>query len=198
MFIVGGFSRCHKRGGWRQINDVVEVYAHCFRCRQQVQLYRKEAIISLLQYHYFFSPRKAEQLVYGRFINAHGRIGCNISSDLHLEHLNRRLKRVLRNLQSNIQTTTITRAANSIGIVQEICDQFDKETSNKKGSGKHTVPSSQKDISLIVESLEEKPAVLTKKTNRSHSSFKLTKSILEDYDKESLTDKIVDFAGIFL
>ena len=160
--------------------------------------YRKEAIILLLQYHYFFSPRKAEQLVYGRFINAHGRIGCNISSDLHLEHLNRRLKRVLRNLQSNIQTTTITRAANSIGIVQEICDQFDKEASNKKGSGKHTVPSSQKDISLIVESLEEEPAVLMKKTNRSHSSFKLTKSILEDYDKESLTDKIVDFAGIFL
>ena len=77
--------------------------------------YRKEAIILLLQYHYFFSPRKAEQLVYGRFINTHGRI-----------------------------------------------------------------------------------AVLTKKTNRSHSSFKLTKSILEDYNKKSLTDKIIDFAGIFL
>ena len=136
--------------------------------------------------------------MYGRFINTHGHIGCNISSDLHLEHLNRRLKRVLRNLQSNIQTTTITCAANSIGIVQEICDQFDKETSNKKGSGRHTVPSSKKDISLIVESLEEEPAVLRKKPKRSHSSFKLTKSILEDYDKESLTDKIVDFAGIFL
>ena len=46
---------------------------------------------------------------------------------------------------------TITHAANSIGIVQEICDQFDKETSNKKGSGKQTIPSSRKNIPLIVE-----------------------------------------------
>ena len=44
--------------------------------------YRKEAFILLLQCHYFFSPHKTEQLVYGRFINTHGHIGCNISSDL--------------------------------------------------------------------------------------------------------------------
>ena len=70
--------------------------------------YRKEAFILLLQCHYFFSPHKTEQLVYGRFINTHGHIGCNISSDLHLEHLNRLLKRILRNLQSNIQTTIVS------------------------------------------------------------------------------------------
>lgn len=91
-----------------------------------------------------FSPHKTEQSVYGRFINTHGRIGCLEHLNRHQEHLNRRLKRILRNLQSNIQTTTITRAANSIGIVQEICDQFDKETSSKKGSDKQMVPSSKK------------------------------------------------------
>lgn len=161
--------------------------------------YRKEAIILLLQYHYFFSPLKAEQLAYGRFINTHGRIGCNISSDLHLEHLNRRLKGVLRNLQSNIQTNTIVRASKSIGIVQQICDQFDKETTNRKqGSDKHTVPSSRKDVSLIVDSLEQDPNILINRPNRDHSSFKIRDSILEDFDKESLTDKIIHFAGIFL
>lgn len=70
--------------------------------------YRKEAILLLLQYYCLFSEQKREQLLYSsRFISTHRRVGCNIPCDLHLEHLNRRLKTALCNLWSNIQTGSI-------------------------------------------------------------------------------------------
>ena len=51
--------------------------------------YTKEAILLLLQYHYLLPEQKAAQLAYSRFVNTQGRVGQNISSDLHMEHLNR-------------------------------------------------------------------------------------------------------------
>ena len=60
-------------------------------------------------------------------MNTHGREGHNIPCDLHNEHLNRRMKIILRNLQSNVQISTILRAAKTIGIVQNICNVFQKE-----------------------------------------------------------------------
>ena len=64
--------------------------------------YSKEAAILLSQFYHLLSERKAEELLYSRFVNTQGRLGCNIPCDLHLEHLNRRLKTVLQNLRSNL------------------------------------------------------------------------------------------------
>ncbi len=60
--------------------------------------YSIEALIIQLQRRYFLSERQAAQLVWSRFVNTRGRRGCNILCDLHLEHLNRRLKTALRHL----------------------------------------------------------------------------------------------------
>ena len=95
--------------------------------------YTKEAIVLLLQYHYILPEQKAAQLAYSRFVNTQGRVGQNIPSDLHMEHLNRRLKTVLNHLSSNIQPTTIAKAAKSIGVVHTICSTFENEI-----QGRHT------------------------------------------------------------
>ena len=118
--------------------------------------YCKEAAILLAQYYHLFSERKAEQLLFSRFINTQGRQGCNIPCDLHLEHLNRRLKTVLRNLRSNLQLNSILRAAKSIGVVNSICQQFERETTTGKSqqSNHHSIPPSNREVNLIVESLE--------------------------------------------
>ena len=63
--------------------------------------YCKEAIIMLSQYHCLLSQCKAAQLKWLCFINTKGRKGKNISCDLHLEHLNRRLKGLITSLHSN-------------------------------------------------------------------------------------------------
>lgn len=103
--------------------------------------YCKEAAILLVQYYHLFSERKAEQLLFSRFINTHGRQGCNIPCDLHLEHLNRRLKTVLCNLRSNLQVNSILRAAKSIGVVNSICQKFERETTTGKSqTDHHSIP----------------------------------------------------------
>ena len=63
-----------------------------------------------------FSKRKANQLMWDRFVNTKGLVGCNIPTDLHMEHLNRRLKTLIRNISANINPRTITQAAKSIGV----------------------------------------------------------------------------------
>ena len=67
--------------------------------------YSVEAYNMLAQYEWLLPPRQAMQL---KQSNVHGRLGCNVSCDLHMEHMNRmavfnilvqtKLKRVLNGL----------------------------------------------------------------------------------------------------
>lgn len=94
--------------------------------------YRKEDIILLGQYSFLFSKRKAKQLAYGRFVNTHGQLGCNIPSNLYQQHLNRRLKAAIHNLHSEVGDPAISRAAKYIGIVNSICEQFERDLRKAK------------------------------------------------------------------
>ena len=60
--------------------------------------YAKEAFTLLMHIEYLSSEREKSQIMWGRFVNSRGRQGCNVPYDLHMEHLNRRLKGVIRNL----------------------------------------------------------------------------------------------------
>eukprot|EP00731_Ephydatia_muelleri_P025731 Em0017g814a len=60
-----------------------------------------EAFHLLMQYYYTLTPRCAEQMLWGRFVNSVGGPGHNISGDLHMEHLNRILKDTVSHLGAN-------------------------------------------------------------------------------------------------
>ena len=47
--------------------------------------------------------------------------GCNVPCDLHLEHLNCRLRRIIKGLRSNVTPKALCHAAQSVGIVHEVC-----------------------------------------------------------------------------
>ena len=49
--------------------------------------YAIESLTLLFQNDYILSPRQVVELMWGRFINAHGKPGKNIPNDLHMEHL---------------------------------------------------------------------------------------------------------------
>ena len=63
--------------------------------------YTIEAMTLLVQYYFLFTPRLAEQLIWGRFINAHGGLGRNIPVGLHMERLNRICKQAVAHLGAN-------------------------------------------------------------------------------------------------
>lgn len=89
--------------------------------------YAKEAINLLMQY-YSFSERKKAQLLWTRCINTRGYPGANIPCDLYMEHLNRRLKSIIRSMGANVKPATILKAGKAIGSVHRICLAFEEET----------------------------------------------------------------------
>ena len=133
----------------------------------------------LLQVNYLLSPRESAQLKWCRCINTSGQQGTNISMDLYLEHLNRRLKTALRNAGSNITDNSVSLAAESISIVQHVCEQFERETcTSGPSSDKHSYPSFEKDFKLILNVLEDQE-VFTENSSRQHHSFNFKNKLVQ-------------------
>ena len=153
--------------------------------------YSVEAALLLLQHQYFLSPRKAAQLTWSRFVNTQGRGGCNIPCDLHMEHLNRRLKVILSHLGSNIQSHSILRAGRSVGVIHNICSLFEKETHIRQDHGSHKTPAFQKDFNLVLTTLEE-AAIYQNSGGRQHNTFKAIQPLLKGINKDKLLDWMVE------
>ena len=92
-----------------------KIFIHVFKATRHY----KEAVNFLFQYN-TLSPRLAAQLLWSRCINTKGRIGTNVPCDLHLEHLNRRVKVMLQSLGSNIKPSSILRAGKSLAAVHNM------------------------------------------------------------------------------
>ena len=60
-------------------------------------MYTNEALKLIVQ-SVVLSPRKVAELKWSRSINTQGRIGKNVPVDLHMEHLNQKLKMMMRNM----------------------------------------------------------------------------------------------------
>ena len=152
--------------------------------------YSKEALNLLLQVNYLLSPRESAQLKWCQCINTSGRQGTNISMDLYLEHLNRRLKTTLHNVGSNITDNSVNLAAESIAIVQHVCEQFERETSTSgPSSDKHSYPSFEKDFKLILNVLEDQEVFLDK-CSRKHHSFDFQTMLIQQVPYTALVKRI--------
>lgn len=77
--------------------------------------YAVEVLNMLCQYHYMLTPRKAQELIWSRFISTHNAPGHNIPCDLHQEHLNRIVKDAIWGLQANKTGSRIIRVAKTLG-----------------------------------------------------------------------------------
>lgn len=85
--------------------------------------YAKEGL-TLTIHSQVLSERLVEEIKWSRTINTVGRAGHNIPCDLHLEHLNRRLKIMMNSLGANKFQGPIQRIARSLGVVNSICSRF--------------------------------------------------------------------------
>ena len=134
--------------------------------------YAKESFNLLLQ-SMILSPRKLCELKWSRTVNTHGKAGHNVPCDLHMEHLNRRLKNCIRSAGSNVYPMAIQRIAKSLGPVSHVCSQFEKELSFSENKDYHTFPSFKKDLNSIIQVLRAEE-VLSDTNNRCHSSYNRT------------------------
>ena len=125
--------------------------------------YAIEALNLILQVNYLLSPREAAQVKWCRCINNTNQPGRNIPMDLHLEYLNRRLKTTLRNVGSNITDNSVQLAAQSIAVIEHMCQQFQVVTANNKlPSNKHSSPSFGTDSKMILNVLQQQEVFVQK------------------------------------
>jgi len=108
---------------------------------------------NLLAQTIVLSPRQVAELKWSRTINTVGRVGHNVPCDLHMEHLNRRLKSMIANLGSNTKPNNIKSAGMSLGIIAKVCSTFEQEAEVHENKEFHTFPKFTKDLNCIVDQL---------------------------------------------
>ena len=89
--------------------------------------YAKEGFLLLAQ-SLLLSARKVAELKWCRTVNTHGCAGKNIPIDLHMEHLNYKLKDMMHNLGSNITPESVQQISKALGAVLDICSNFEETT----------------------------------------------------------------------
>jgi len=150
------------------------------------------------------SPREVCDLKWNRTVNTTGRIGKNIPVDLHMEHLNRRLKIMIRKLGSNVSPPTVLRASKALAVVdtvrlQFLKDDLDNSAQNTENKDFHTTPSFKKDLDMILQQLSEQK-VFEVHAGRQHKAYQdhkpLLQSIIWNYICKWCRDKILNHISI--
>lgn len=144
-----GFNDALKEGDGNRIFTYYKCFLLVFKARK-CHNYCKEVINLLLQYNFLFTERQAQQLKWCRVVNMQGKPGRNVPCDLHIEHLNRRLKGMIRNIHSKCPEKTIDRVAKSIGTINQVCEILEQENQALRISDGHTRPAFTKELDLIV------------------------------------------------
>ena len=115
--------------------------------------------------------------------------GKNIPCDLFMEHLNRRLKMILRSLGANVTPKLIQKAGRVILPVQQVCQAFEQQTATNVRSGHHTVPAFGKDFTNALQIITEERVFFPERV-RSHSTFKSNCTLIEKYSSSELENKV--------
>ena len=171
LLILENYHDAVREGDGDRVMLIWKILMLVFKATKRTN-YAKEAAILLLQRHCLLSERKAAQLVWSRFVNTSGFTGHNIPTDLHIEHLNRRLKGILRQSGSNIiQPNSIVRASKAVGFVNQVCTTFELECGLKIPYGQHKKIAFAKEVRVIADCLQEKQAFTMKDYQRCHHTF---------------------------
>jgi len=189
-----GFDDAIREGDGDRILTYYKFILHVFKAGRCFN-YCKEVVILLTQYHCLFSERQAAQLKWSRYINTKGYCGCNVSCDLHLEHLNHRLKGMIRGLHSNVTPKALHRAAKSVGIVHQVCGNITSQTGIYQESGRHKRPEFNKECSKMVEQLQEQRVFTS--LGRKPSVYRHIKSVLQQYSKKEIKVWIIKKYGTY-
>jgi len=189
-FLWMGFHDAIREGDGERVMTYWKFFLVFFRMLGRKNYCIEAVNIQLLHKHHL-SQRQSAQLVWSRFVNTHGRQGKNIPCDLHIEHLNKRLKGMLRNLGSNVKESTIVHAAKSIGIVHHICQLFEEETSHHKQAKKYGVPSSSQDLLKLTTELAALN-IFNEQSGRSHDSIYIKKYLITKFNKTKYLEWVIN------
>ena len=156
--------------------------------------YAKEGLTLAIQSR-VLSDRKVAELKWSRTVNVSGRRGHNIACDLHMEHLNARLKKAMANVGSNKLLKPFERVAKSLGVVTEVCQKFACESDVSVNKPYHSYPSFSKDFNSIMRDLRAADifSVIPQRKLVSLTTHPLLKNMKWSNITQWTKDKIINF-----
>lgn len=107
-----------------------------------------------------------------------------------MEHLNRVCKGAVHGLQANKTPAAIIRVGKSLGALNSVLEQFDKDNSITKPSGIHHKPKEIKDRDMILRELQQ-ASVFNQHAARNHASYPHVKILLHSTDRNTLIDWMI-------
>lgn len=116
--------------------------------------YALEAFRLIAHTSALLSPRKAHQLIWNHSCNPKGGCGRNIPLDLQNEFMSRVFKDNINTFRSDITTQSINRSSQSIKVVSDTLENFDRVTHVICDSGHHVPPDASEDFQLILQVLQ--------------------------------------------
>lgn len=143
-----------KEGDGERLMHLYKVALMIFKAYGHTQ-YAYSTLLLTVQVNFTLSPRLAHSLMWNRFWNGKGGIGRNISLDLHLEHLNNFLKSFLTRSGPNLTEKTADRVSKSIGILQKLMEDTDRELQVSKSTGAHHAVGHSEDVLVLLEVFKE-------------------------------------------
>ena len=131
------------------------------------------------------SQELATQIKWSRFINIHGKAGYNVPVDLHMEHLNKQLKRLVTGLGANCTASAMVAISKCIKNLQEVTSTIDQALNIAPDQIHHSKRSSEVDEKLIMSELVDKSQVFEYCPGRLHQTFRNTScSILQSLNAD--------------
>ena len=164
------FSDSIREGDGERILRCWKYFLLLFKANNRTN-YSIEALNLLAQIKYTLSPRMAAQLMWNRTVNVHGRPSKNISSDLHMEHLNRLCKSAISGMGSNVTEVSVQRVGRAIKCLGDGMVNFDKQHLIHEESGKHTVKSDMNDFEKVLKQIFNESNVFAHIPARHHTTF---------------------------
>ena len=127
----------------------------------------------------------ATQIKWSRFVNTHGKEGFNIPADLHMEHLNRHLKRLITGLGANCSSAAIVNISKCIHRLLGFTSSLDKALNLQPEQTHHSQRSSEADEKLIMTELVTKTHVFDYSPGRQHRACHVTSSVLQSLNADA-------------
>ena len=162
------------------------------RCYKVVLLFMykfkdiKYAYILLLLFAklYALLPEKeAESLLHNRFVNKKGKKGgINIPLDLHMEHLNLFLKKLLQAMGGKITEAAAQRCARSMTVLNEVMDALYSDCDKLHRSGYHGSKNTAETVQSMANDLLQGNVFQCIPGRERYQSFKKFKSNILDID----------------
>lgn len=118
------------------------------------------------------SEKDAFLLINNRFMNKKGGKGNNVPLDLHMEHLNLDLKKLLKSMGGKITEAASQRYARSLTVLNTIMDKIYKDCDKHYQSGYHGNKQSIETVTTIVNDLVRGNVFYFSPGRKGYNSFK--------------------------